>query len=1020
MASPDVKPDSSNISRVHAQPETNNVRKGNNDVRQHGSIEFKGVDVLTEAYEDVVPKRTFTEKQSLSSATIGQSQHGHPLHLVELANKTVLDKQVLDNLISNCIITIEDREEIIKPTTQFERNKFLLEILIERPYECFEIFKDVLIQLDPRASEPDVQELLNRIKIRVNSEAPSNISHTETIVNANNIKLQKNYKLLVEDMDCTTDVVDHLLQSEVLEPEDREEICTLNLTKHESNRRLLAKLVYKDKNAYNMFLEAIRHASYEHVLDALENTEVTTHDKELCHIGMMKFRERQRKKEQGLDMISQVEENLTKIQSELQKVIPANIRDQMRLQIEEWVLKDRSFISTRGSEHVRNCVQDSNCVTITGSAGVGKTYISRHVALNLKTNGYIIIPVIEPTDIRNYYQPGRKTVFVVDDICGKFTASQQQIEKWQQLLPVIKSILEDKYCKIIVTCRLQVYKDRQFGVLSRPFKSCVCNLISDELRLTRSEKTKMAESYFGKQMDELDLTEVSEQSFPLLCSLCHLKPKMNVYKFFKSPFEVYKDELDILYCSGLMEICSLVMIVLYNNKLDGELFSGDITDEQRNLLDDTFEACLLERGTSKMKLKSAIDTLVGSYISEENNVYSSLHDRLFDFFAHYFGHKMIHLIIKHGDSAFLSERVVWKPTKEDHKNDVEFTIRLPDQKLQFYLKRLISDWSNGKVTNVFYNDSMRIPEFRQQLLQNLNQLDKSQRIDLANKRDNEREDFAAGNTPLIKSCRGGYSDIVEWLLDNNGNVNMSRANGVTPLFMAAQDGHTDIVRMLLKKKADVNLSKNAGGTPLRMAAQQNHFDVVRLLIVHNADIDAQMYDGDNPLLTATRNGFTDIVEILLAKKADCNKCLQNKQIIVDFVAKHPPKTIKSVQQSWLKVANKYGSLVAKEFVKNALPEYVFDMFAGSYPLHLASLMGHKEVVQILLDHNVNVNVTKTDGTTPLFYACEVGHGDIVCLLLERNANICMQRTDGKSPLDIASDNGHRSIVMVLEEHSKKQ
>lgn len=110
----------------------------------------------------------------------GQSQHGHHLHLVELANKTVLDKQVLDNLISKCIITIEDREEIIKPTTQFERNKFLLEILIERPYECFEIFKDVLIQLDPRASEPDVQELLNIIKIGVNSEAPSNISHTET------------------------------------------------------------------------------------------------------------------------------------------------------------------------------------------------------------------------------------------------------------------------------------------------------------------------------------------------------------------------------------------------------------------------------------------------------------------------------------------------------------------------------------------------------------------------------------------------------------------------------------------------------------------------------------------------------------------------------------------------------------------------------------------------------------------------------------------------------------------------
>ncbi|XP_052073291.1 uncharacterized protein LOC127711330 [Mytilus californianus] len=1013
MASSDIKPDTSDIS-VRTSTETNN------DVLQHGSIELNGVAVQTEVHKDKVSKSNkSTEIQSLSSSNIGQPQHGHPLHLDKVAHKTVFDKHVLDNLISKCIIMIEDREEIIKPTTQFERNKVLLEILTERPYDTFQLFKDVLIQLDQCTS--DVQQLLNGIRIS-NSEAPSNLSHAEINVNANSIKLQKNYKLLVHDMDCTTDVVDHLLQSEVLEPEDREEICTLSLTRQESNRRLLAKLLYKDKNAYNLFLEALRYASYEQIVDDLENTEVTTHDKNLCHIGMIKLRERYRKKEQGQDMISQIDKNLTKIQSELQEVIPEHIRAQMGLQIKEWILKDRSFVSTRGSEHVRVCVQDNNCVTITGSAGVGKTFISRHVALILQKDGYKIIPVIESTDIRNYYQPGRKTVFVVDDICGKFTASQQQIEKWQQLLPLIKTIVEDNCCKIIVTCRLQVYKDRHFGVLSQPFKSCECNLISDELRLTGSEKTSMAESYFGKHMDELDLIEVSEQSFPLLCSLCHRKPDMDVHMFFKSPFELYKNELDRLYCSGkqgLMEICSLVMIVLYNNKLDGKFFSGEITDEQRKLLDDTFEACELKRGTSRIKLKAAIDTLVGTYISEENNVYSSLHDRLFDFFAHYFGLKMIHLIIKHGDSGFLRERIVWKAKKEDHKNDVEFTITLPDQNLQSYLKRLISDWSDGKVTNVFYNDSMRIPEFRQHLLHNLDQLSKSQRSDLANKSDNEREDFAAGNTPLIKTCRGGYSDIVEWLLDNNGIVNVSRANGVTPLFMAAQDGHTDIVRTLLKKKANINLSDSVGGTPLRIASQTNHSDVVRLLIEHNADINAQMYDGDNPLLTATRNGFADIVEVLLAKGADCNKCLQSKQLIVDFIAEHPLKTIKSVQQSWLKVANKYGSLVAKEFVKNALPEYVFDMFAGSYPLHLASFMGHKEVVKVLLDHNLNVNVTKADETTPLFYACEVGHEDIVCLLLERSANIGMQRTDGKSPLDIASDNGHRSIVITLEEYSKK-
>lgn len=74
---------------------------------------------------------------------------------------TELDKLVLDNLISKCILMIEDREEIIKPIKQNKRNKVLLAILLERPYETFRLFKDVLKEADPHNS--DVQDLLNRI-----------------------------------------------------------------------------------------------------------------------------------------------------------------------------------------------------------------------------------------------------------------------------------------------------------------------------------------------------------------------------------------------------------------------------------------------------------------------------------------------------------------------------------------------------------------------------------------------------------------------------------------------------------------------------------------------------------------------------------------------------------------------------------------------------------------------------------------------------------------------------------------
>lgn len=57
---------------------------------------------------------------------------------------------------------IEDRDEIIKPATQTERNKVLLDILIKRPYGTFNVLKDVLKESDPYNT--DVQELVSRMQ----------------------------------------------------------------------------------------------------------------------------------------------------------------------------------------------------------------------------------------------------------------------------------------------------------------------------------------------------------------------------------------------------------------------------------------------------------------------------------------------------------------------------------------------------------------------------------------------------------------------------------------------------------------------------------------------------------------------------------------------------------------------------------------------------------------------------------------------------------------------------------------
>ncbi|VDI69787.1 Hypothetical predicted protein [Mytilus galloprovincialis] len=218
-----------------------------------------------------------------------QNQHGLFPYYDELINQTVLDKMVLDNLISRCVLMIEDREEIIKPTTQRERNKILLDIMTDRPYGTFQVFKDVLKESDPHNS--DVQELISRIQCTVNSD--DNMSCHEIKVNDNAIRIQKNYTLLVNNIVSTTDVTDYLIGEDIMQNEEREEVCASGLTTNESNRRLLDKLLYKDRNGYHQLLKALRHAEYLQIATEVSNTAVTELDQKLYRIGITKFRDRQ-------------------------------------------------------------------------------------------------------------------------------------------------------------------------------------------------------------------------------------------------------------------------------------------------------------------------------------------------------------------------------------------------------------------------------------------------------------------------------------------------------------------------------------------------------------------------------------------------------------------------------------------------------------------------------------------------------------------------------------------------------
>ncbi len=88
---------------------------------------------------------------------------------------------------------------------------------------------------------------------------------------------------------------------------------------------------------------------------------------------------------------------------------------------------------------------------------------------------------------------------------------------------------------------------------------------------------------------------------------------------------------------------------------------------------------------------------------------------------------------------------------------------------------------------------------------------------------------------------------------------------------------------------------------------------------------------------------------------------------------------------------------------------------GFTPLHFAAQQGHKEIVEILLQHGAKVNNTSyPDDISALHLAAAKGYYNIVQILLNNGAKIDHQDSKLRStPLMRATVNGHKKVVQLL-------
>ncbi|VDI74354.1 Hypothetical predicted protein [Mytilus galloprovincialis] len=281
---------------------------------------------------------------------------------------------------------------------------------------------------------------------------------------------------------------------------------------------------------------------------------------------------------------------------------------------------DKMFIETRAAQQVLKCIQENSCVTITASSGVGKTATLRHVALQMAENKYDVLPVTFPDDILKFYNPNnmsKKTMFIVDDLCGNYSFNQGEINIWEPIIDHLKMVLESKLTKIIVACRLQVYNDEKFECLSL-FKSCVCNILSKDICLSETEKQAIAKLYLKEKTSDISQYYDLYDCFPLLCKLYHDNPELEVTDFFQNPFSVYETEIDKLLKKGYhAKYCALALCVFFNNNVNEEMLMEKVNEETRTIIEHICEACKLNRGTSRTILLDELDSLTHTFIKKK-------------------------------------------------------------------------------------------------------------------------------------------------------------------------------------------------------------------------------------------------------------------------------------------------------------------------------------------------------------------------------------------------------------------
>jgi ankyrin repeat protein len=264
---------------------------------------------------------------------------------------------------------------------------------------------------------------------------------------------------------------------------------------------------------------------------------------------------------------------------------------------------------------------------------------------------------------------------------------------------------------------------------------------------------------------------------------------------------------------------------------------------------------------------------------------------------------------------------------------------------------------------------------------------------------------------LWTAAREGDLQAIKHYIKEGGDVNaLGKMFQLSAISWSALHGQTEAVRLLIENGADVNIKSGDGATALHSAAFLGRSDIAKLLLENGANIQVRNNDGATPVDVLyvdweTTAFIGSLVGVEVEKEDVAAMKMGRSEIAKLFGVKDTfDSAVPSPAQN-LSAAVFIGDLaVVKQALADGADPNTKDPQSGSTLLATAALMGHTEVVALLLEHGADVNVRSKDGGTALHAAAFLGRAETVKLLLDKGADSSLRSNIGGTAIDGAKMN----------------